>query len=92
MGFPEFSTERLSLTAMSDKDTEQILELFSNPLVTEYYDLETFTGLDQASKIIRLFNARFEEKLGIRWAIRLKNSDRLAPVVLILGMLLCEVL
>ena len=77
MGFPELSTERLRLTAMSDKDTEQILELFSNPLVTEYYDLETLTGLDQASKIIRLFNARFEEELGIRWAIRLKNSDRL---------------
>ncbi|MDF2178892.1 GNAT family protein [Aliiglaciecola sp. CAU 1673] len=77
MTFPSLETERLLLTEISDDDIADIYYLFANPTVVEFYDLETFHDQVQASKLINLFRSRYEEKLGIRWAIRLKMSGQL---------------
>lgn len=77
MQFPEFETSRLKLTALYDNDANAVFELFSDPLVTQYYDLEMFGELSQALKLIEFFQSRFEECSGIRWAIRLRESDQL---------------
>ena len=77
MKFPELETTRLKLTMLVSNDAHSIFTLFSDPCVIEYYDLEAFTELSQADNIIAFFNTRFKENAGIRWAIRIKNSNKL---------------
>lgn len=74
MNFPKLSTNRLILNSLESDDAESLYQHFSNHDVVEYYDLEAFTSIDQASNIIKLFKNRFVESLGIRWAIRLKEN------------------
>ncbi|WP_028115117.1 GNAT family N-acetyltransferase [Ferrimonas senticii] len=77
MRFPVLETNRLRLTELLDEDAESVFDLFSDESVTEYYDLEAFNDLSQAHNLIKFFRNRFEEKLGIRWAIRLKETNEL---------------
>ncbi len=77
MQFPQLETNRLKLTALKANDTNAIFELFSHPLVVEHYDLEAFNDTSQATQLIELFQSRFSDNLGIRWAIRLKDTDQL---------------
>lgn len=75
LSFPVLETHRLRLNKLSSEDSASLFELFSDNSVVEYYDLEAFTEMSQASNLIEFFNARFKEKLGIRWAIRLKETN-----------------
>lgn len=74
MLFPSLSTDRLVLDDLRPDDSELVYRHFSNSDVVEYYDLEALTNMDQAVSLIRLFKKRFDDGLGIRWAIRLKSS------------------
>ena len=81
-------TKRLRLDQLSKEDSNSLFELFSDDSVVEYYDLNAFTELSQASNLIEFFNSRFNENSGIRWAIRLKKQITLLVLVaLILGVL-----
>ena len=77
MQFPDLETPRLKLTQLSSNDADAIFTLFSNEAVIEYYDLTAFKNASQATELITFFNTRFESGLGIRWAIRLKESNEL---------------
>ena len=77
MSFPEFTTNRLKLDRISSSDIESIFELFSSLDVVKFYDLEVFNERTQAEKLILLFQSRHESSLGIRWAIRTKESGEL---------------
>ena len=72
--FPHLSTNRLVLDELKPADAEVLYHHFSNPDVVEFYDLAAFTNISQASDLIELFNKRFADKSGIRWAIRLKTT------------------
>jgi ribosomal-protein-alanine N-acetyltransferase len=72
--FPKLSTDRLILDELRSEDSESLYRHFANNEVVKYYDLETFTNVDQAFSLIQLFIKRFDENLGIRWAIRLKSN------------------
>lgn len=75
MQFPRLSTDRLILDELRPEDSEPLYKHFSNNEVVKYYDLEAFTEINQASSLIQLFRKRFDERTGIRWAIRLKGND-----------------
>jgi [ribosomal protein S5]-alanine N-acetyltransferase len=75
--FPQLQTSRLLLTEIHLTDAPDVLELFSNERVVEYYDLAAFTGLHEAQQLIQRFRDRYEANLGIRWALRLKSSNKL---------------
>ncbi len=77
MQFPELESPRLKLTMLSVEDTNSVFDLFSNKNVIEYYDLEAFIEPSQATALIDFFNTRFSEHSGIRWAIRLKKTNKL---------------
>ena len=77
MEFPVLETERLILRRLTLEDAEDMFEYFSKDEVTEYYDLYTFKGIDEAEKLIQDFNKCFENKKGIRWAIQLKDSSKM---------------
>jgi ribosomal-protein-alanine N-acetyltransferase len=77
MLFPVLETNRLRLDELTNDDASSIFNLFSNNSVVKYYDLEMFTELSQASNLIQFFHDRFVENIGIRWAIRLKETNQL---------------
>lgn len=77
LNFPEFATERLLLTRIIADDFPEVFSLFSSPKVVEYYDLEAFTTPTQAGELIDFFSSRFESEIGIRWAIRIADSNDL---------------
>lgn len=77
MIFPSLETERLRLTELYGDDTAVVFNLFSNPAVVEFYDLDVFVEPAQASHLIGFFNTRYQELQGIRWAIRLKTTGQL---------------
>lgn len=77
MHFPEFKTDRLNLTQITNHDADSIYKLFSDQKVVEYYDFEAFTDTSQSLQFIRRMQERFEFRLGIRWAIRMDQSDHL---------------
>ena len=77
LSFPTFETKRLRLNELTKEDSNRIFDLFSDSSVVEYYDLEAFTEESQAVNLIEFFNSRFKESGGIRWAIRLKETDQL---------------
>ena len=77
LNFPTLASERLVLNQLNEADKDAVFNLFSSPEVIEYYDLDAFKDAEQALDLINFFNRRFIEKSGIRWAIRLKNSNEL---------------
>jgi len=74
--FPKLSTDRLILDELKPEDSDFLYWHFANKDVVKYYDLESFTNRDQALSLIQLFKKRFDESLGIRWAIRLKANGK----------------
>lgn len=76
MEFPVLETERLILRQLTQNDTEDLFEYFSQDKVMEYYDLETFKTSEDAQQIIQHFNSEFEKGKGFRWALELKSEKK----------------
>jgi len=75
--FPNLTTSRLTLTQLNSHDSKALFDIFSDKEVVKFYDIEVYNSQEQALKLIEFFNARFIDAIGIRWAIRLKDSDKL---------------
>lgn len=76
MIYPILETERLLLRQLTINDSQDLFEYFSQDKVMEYYDLETFTTIEDAETVIQHFNKEFEEGKGFRWAIELKSEKK----------------
>lgn len=77
MKFPQLNTSRLKLVRLTSDDAEEVFSIFSNDKVIEHYDLGALKQTSQALSLINFFNARYADNTGIRWGIRLKESNRL---------------
>ncbi|MEA5449764.1 GNAT family N-acetyltransferase [Leptolyngbya sp. CCNP1308] len=75
--FPNLETPRLWLRQATEADAEAVFSLFSDPQVTRFHDLDTFTYLDQAREVIERRKMGFKGDRGIRWAIALKPHNNL---------------
>jgi ribosomal-protein-alanine N-acetyltransferase len=75
--FPRLATERLVLRPIEPDDADAILALYGDDAVAQYLDIDTIRTLDEARLLIRLSNNRFQDGLGIRWAIALRDQPRL---------------
>jgi [ribosomal protein S5]-alanine N-acetyltransferase len=75
--FPQLETSRLLLTELVHTDASGVFDVFSNERVIEFYDMPAFTTITEAEQLIQRMRDRYESKLGIRWAIRLKSSNAL---------------
>jgi len=76
LDFPILKTNNLELNEITLDDTDSIYEIFSNEDVVKYYDLEAFTEKQQSKLLINFYKSRFEKSSGIRWGIRLKNTNK----------------
>lgn len=70
--FPRLETERLLLREATPEDGEAIFAVFSDPAVTQFHDLATFTSIEKALGVIERRAKRFESGRGIRWGMGLR--------------------
>ncbi|MBE9107071.1 GNAT family N-acetyltransferase [Nostoc cf. edaphicum LEGE 07299] len=73
--FPQLETERLLLRETTLQDAEVIFAIFSDPSVTQFHDLDTFTSIKEAIAVIERRAKRFERGDGIRWVIIRKQDN-----------------
>ncbi|MBD0262360.1 MAG: GNAT family N-acetyltransferase, partial [Tolypothrix sp. Co-bin9] len=65
--FPNLETERLFLHQETPKDAKAVFAVFSDPKVTKFHDLDTFTKIEEAFGVIERRAKRFQMGRGIRW-------------------------
>ncbi|WP_442598677.1 GNAT family N-acetyltransferase [Neobacillus sp. D3-1R] len=75
--FPVLETERFYLRKIELSDADDLFHYFSKDEVTKYYNLDTFTSIEQAEDLIQRFEQRFQEQKAIRWGIALKETNQL---------------
>jgi ribosomal-protein-alanine N-acetyltransferase len=73
--FPELETKRLLLRETTLQDAKAIFAIFSDPAVTQFHDLDTFTSIEEAIAVIGRRAKRFGQREGIRWGIARKQDN-----------------
>ena len=73
--FPDLETKRLNLRQTTMRDAEAVFAVFSDPRVTQFHNLDTFTQMSEAVKVIEQRSKVFKAKRGIRWGIACKPDD-----------------
>jgi ribosomal-protein-alanine N-acetyltransferase len=74
--FPPLETERLKLIEIMPNHAESLFEILSLEEVTRYYGTDTFTSIEEAKKLIDMFQKNFYEKRSLRWGIVLKENNK----------------
>ncbi|MEM1293403.1 MAG: GNAT family N-acetyltransferase, partial [Cyanobacteria bacterium P01_H01_bin.162] len=77
ISFPGLETKRLQLRQATEEDATAIFTVFSDPKVTQFHDLDTFSRLDEAIGVIKRRANGFKNRRGIRWGIALKQHNYL---------------
>lgn len=72
--FPELETERLLLNAITPADQPMIYQIFSDERVTYFNDIQTFITPEDAKWFLQFLDRRFQERIGISWALRLRTE------------------
>jgi ribosomal-protein-alanine N-acetyltransferase len=70
--FPPLETERLLLNAITIDDQQMVYNIFSDEQVTQFNDIQTFATLEDAKWFLQFLDRRFQERIGISWALRLR--------------------
>ncbi|MDZ7965722.1 MAG: GNAT family protein [Nostoc sp. DedSLP03] len=73
--FPQLETARLLLRETTLQDAEATFAVFSDPSVTQFHNLDTFTSIKEAIGVIERRAQRFERGDGIRWGIARKQDN-----------------
>jgi ribosomal-protein-alanine N-acetyltransferase len=75
--FPVLYTDRFVLRKMDESDANEVFAYFSDDEVTRYYDLESFTEVDQAVQVINRWAERFDKNEGYRWGIADRETNKI---------------
>ena len=75
--FPVLETDNLLLRELVADDAEEVMAIFADEAVTEFYDLYTFQTPAEATELIEHMRNSYEQERQIRWAITRKEDDRL---------------
>ena len=73
--FPILETERLVLRQIRPYDSAALFACFADEEVTRYYNLPSFTRIEQAQGIIEHMLTGYAERRTIRWAITRREDD-----------------
>ena len=68
-------TERLVLRQIRPSDAAALFTCFTDEEVTRFYNLPTFTRIEQAQGLIEHMLASYAERRTIRWAITRREDD-----------------
>jgi len=75
--FPVLETKNLILRQLTEDDANDVFNYFSKDDVFKYYNLNKFTKLKQAERLIKHFNKQFFYSKHIRWGISLKKNNKI---------------
>ena len=75
--FPELRTERLFLRELRSADAPALLEVWSNPDVTEFLTMDPFASQEQAEEMIAFLRTLHNEGTGCRWTITDSRTERM---------------
>lgn len=73
----ELSTERLFLRKMKASDSESLYKIWSDPEVTKYMNIDSFTDKSQAKDMIDLLDKLSQENKAVRYSIIEKKSNKI---------------
>ena len=79
--FPIYTTPRLNLVELDVVHEIDVFNIFSNSKVTEYYNINTFKDLSEASNFIEINYNKFIFNIGICWGITLIDSPKLIGTI-----------
>lgn len=71
-------TNRLHLRPLTHNDADALFAYFKLEEVMTYYDLAPFKLREEAENLINIWNNRFINNEGCRWAITLKENTSIA--------------
>jgi ribosomal-protein-alanine N-acetyltransferase len=72
--FPVLQTRCLVLREFRQSDAQAVFEIFSQDAVTMYHNLETMQSITQAERLVEVRAGVFEQGLGVRWGIVLREQ------------------
>lgn len=75
--FPVLETKDLLLREMLLSDSEEVFEVFSSAEAMKYFGKHPFKEMSEAVERINQIRGDFQNKVGIRWGICFKSSDKL---------------
>jgi [ribosomal protein S5]-alanine N-acetyltransferase len=78
--FPRLETERLSLSQVQYKDSDQLYEILSDPEVAKFDYFYPVTSKAEVTKFIDRYNKEYEKNEEITWGINLKETDQLIGI------------
>lgn len=81
INFPELETERFILRQVKAKDSEDLYELYSDPMAVKYQQTEAMSDMDQAKKTVIAFLNGYSNKIFIRWCIADKSTDKVVGLI-----------
>lgn len=73
----DLSTKRLILRKMQVSDSDSLFQIWSNPEVTRFMNIDRFTDKKQAKEIILLFDKLSQENTAIRYSIIELESNKI---------------
>lgn len=73
--FPNLETKRLCLRQIRPSDNQAIFNIFSDPDVTRYYGMESFTEMAQADALVARWRERFADRRLVRWVLVQPEDD-----------------
>jgi RimJ/RimL family protein N-acetyltransferase len=72
---PCLETERLLLRPLAPGDAEGLFRIFSDEVVTRFYNWETFTDLEQARALLARTLEQRERHEALRWGLTQKGQE-----------------
>lgn len=78
--FPDFETGRLILRELNSQDASAIFDIFSNEEIMKHYGQFPMKSIEEAEKLITLFDENLKNDKGIRWGILLKAENRIIGI------------
>jgi ribosomal-protein-alanine N-acetyltransferase len=79
--FQELTTQRCRLRQITLEDTNDILEINSDPEVMRYLDRESLRSPKEAEFIINMINEDIKRNAGIWWGITLHNDNKVIGMI-----------
>ena len=73
----EFVTERLYLRMMKEADSNRLFEIWSDPVVNKYMNIEELNQEKHATEMIQLINELANENKAIRYTIIEKQTNEI---------------
>ena len=81
VSFPVLETERLELIEINKNHLDDIYNIFNDDRVTKFYNIKTFTKVEDAQIYLDWFINRFKDGLGVRWGIQRRGETKLIGTI-----------